>query len=504
MNSRKKLIGLTLVGALTLTGVSVYGSSIQDIKIAQAASSSVTVEEYIDLITRSLKSNYLGIKNIAQWKEYLREARHLNDQVSDSYRKSRNTEILNKAEALMNAADRVNQVEKSMEVNSHVMKNTQQWEYYITTAKEDLKKVDLYEFKYQHSQLVTRAEEAEKEIENIKNKYYKVFDKVEEMYYEAADLEEKNSTEAFKQAKYVKSLAENLESHNTKDFLIKRIDKLIKSIDDNDTNYTTQYIYNKDNISDLDSKKYSKVVIDTYDGYYNKRISKLRANVLEVRSGTKLILDNCEIGKLIVTDNKNKIEVVAQNNTIVERTILKSGAVISKEEDILEPLKKPIDANFLSIEVNTKSRVDIFAPATNLTLDARFAEVEVGAYIDFIKLRSDDQTLIVARNGTAENLTINTVVQRAVIEGSGKVIRLNDNSNGAVVILKNNPIEESTNASTKEEYNKALEKSAEEAVEKAKKSRNKEDKEVAQRAVSKLEKGTKKDLLQKELDTIYV
>lgn len=162
----KKFIAATMAAMLMVTAVGNYVYS-NNIVFAAMSRAEADCKAKVDKITSSLKSNYLGLKNVGQWQQYIKEARALAAKLSRSIRVKYEDQI-NKAESLVNAAARVNKVEQSMSVNSHTLKNVATWEQYISLAKTDLAKVNRDIFAKQINELNSRIVSREAVIANIK------------------------------------------------------------------------------------------------------------------------------------------------------------------------------------------------------------------------------------------------------------------------------------------------------------------------------------------------
>lgn len=167
MYKGKKFIVAAIIGVMIVAtgGVYVYGEDI--VFAAKMSKAESDCKAKVDHITYSLKKNYLGLKNVGQWQQYIKEARVLANKLNKSIR-GKYIDQINKAEALVNAAARVNKVEQSMSINPHTIKNTVTWDQYIRLAKTDLSKVNKTIFSKQISQLNDRIIERETAIDFIK------------------------------------------------------------------------------------------------------------------------------------------------------------------------------------------------------------------------------------------------------------------------------------------------------------------------------------------------
>ncbi|KMT23341.1 Ig-like domain-containing protein [Clostridium cylindrosporum] len=156
----KKVVGACLLSAMTLMSIASATQSISEVKVVKAGvrEDSLAVHYKIEHLRSSLKKNYLGLKNVGQWQKYIKEARALNAKLPNGSTKTKYAERINTAEALVNAAARVNQLEFSMDKNAHVMANVPQWGEYVDLAIEDLEKVDINQYEAQYNSLVDRLE----------------------------------------------------------------------------------------------------------------------------------------------------------------------------------------------------------------------------------------------------------------------------------------------------------------------------------------------------------
>lgn len=124
----------------------------------------------ISHLTKSLKTNYLGLKNQGTWEIYIKQARDLINKIPSLEKKERDSLIVevNKSEALVKGLSRINQVEKSMEINAKVMRNVPTWEQYLELAKIDLAKVDQNTFSSEYKQLIDRSNICQEVVNSIK------------------------------------------------------------------------------------------------------------------------------------------------------------------------------------------------------------------------------------------------------------------------------------------------------------------------------------------------
>ncbi|MEG2339054.1 MAG: hypothetical protein RSB66_08245, partial [Clostridium sp.] len=111
MYKGKGFIAFIVAIIMVASGVITAAESESIVYAAKMSRAEAACKAKVDKITSSLKSNYLGLKNVGQWQQYIKEARALAGKLSKSIRVKYVNQI-DKAEALVNAAARVNKVEQ--------------------------------------------------------------------------------------------------------------------------------------------------------------------------------------------------------------------------------------------------------------------------------------------------------------------------------------------------------------------------------------------------------
>lgn len=199
----RSLIGTALAGTMVLTsfgGVINQVDSYTNVYAKEEGDSNelIFAREKIDHLTYSLKHNYLGIKNQAQWELYIKETRNVIETIPrrELVKARELTRTLDKAQELVNAVSRINQVEKSMETNYHGIKNAEQWSEYLELARRSLTLVDQNVYRDQHDSLVVRKDQCQRIVDSITNSFNKeyllAFKKYEEAKY-TMDLDDANN-----------------------------------------------------------------------------------------------------------------------------------------------------------------------------------------------------------------------------------------------------------------------------------------------------------------------
>ena len=168
----------------------------------------------VDHLTYSLKNNYLGIKNQATWEIYIKEGRVLISKIpsSEKAEASKLTTQLDKCESLVKAVARINHVEKSLETNYHGIKNAKQWREYLEFAKIDLEKVDKAVFMSQYKELIDRMNKAEAVVKGIEDQFKKEYNAAYSLYEDAK--KEMSLTKANKALEMAEALGTCDESDN--------------------------------------------------------------------------------------------------------------------------------------------------------------------------------------------------------------------------------------------------------------------------------------------------
>lgn len=170
----KKSLGIVIAAVMSLTTLSGAVTSLNQVSIVQAASKTLTtVNAKLAHLNTSLHKNYLGIKNQAQWQAYINEIRSLVTKLpsNEKAQAQKITESVNKAESLVRALSRINQVEKSMDQNAKIIKNVKQWDIYLELADRDLARVDKNEFAKEITELTNRKAAAKGISDGIQTGY---------------------------------------------------------------------------------------------------------------------------------------------------------------------------------------------------------------------------------------------------------------------------------------------------------------------------------------------
>lgn len=260
---KHKLLGAVLAATMTFTSLSTL--LINDVNMVYAAESNALrdAKAKISHLTTSLKTNYLGLKNQGVWQTYISQSRDLIKKIPsyEKYQINALTIEVNKAEALVNALARINQVEKSIQPASQGgygnylgIKNAETWRKYLSLAKVDLEKVDKSIFKKQYNELLMRMNKVSEVVKGIEDKFEVEYNKVVKLYNEALSSSDLNKAkEALKEA-------EKLGTCDRSDKLEKTIKNLIEKLNGSENNNNNNNNNNNSNnnpssdILDIESK----------------------------------------------------------------------------------------------------------------------------------------------------------------------------------------------------------------------------------------------------------
>ncbi|KMT22907.1 hypothetical protein CLCY_5c01460 [Clostridium cylindrosporum DSM 605] len=210
--TRVKYRLLEIILAIFIIAMTLSSLLINDVNTVYAAESKAltNAKAKISHLTKSLKANYLGIKNQGMWQTYISQSRDLINKIPNSEKIQRDALAIevNKDEALVKGLARVNQVEKSITPkdkggygNSLSIKNAETWNGYLHLAKIDLEKVDKSIFKKQYDELIGRLDNVSKVVKDIEDKFQVEYSRVVKLYEEAKESNDLNKAkEALKEA----------------------------------------------------------------------------------------------------------------------------------------------------------------------------------------------------------------------------------------------------------------------------------------------------------------
>ncbi|MEG0387803.1 MAG: hypothetical protein RR582_05675, partial [Niameybacter sp.] len=195
----KRVVGIAMAGVMAISTVYKVAGSINEVRVAKAdnlnglynmSSELADAKAKISHLTKSLKTNYLGIKNQGQWEVYVNEARNLIAKIplSEGETALELTTEVDKDMELINALARINKVEKSYEVNFRGIKNAKQWREYLNLASKSLKLVDQGVFANQYGELISRMNLVSGGVKKIEDDFKKEIEAATKLYEKAKEL----------------------------------------------------------------------------------------------------------------------------------------------------------------------------------------------------------------------------------------------------------------------------------------------------------------------------
>ncbi|MEG2892665.1 MAG: hypothetical protein RR840_04785 [Clostridium sp.] len=429
----QKLMGATLTGVMSLSAVAGVAGAINEVQSVEAAANQAVknVHDKIEHINYSLKNNYLGLKNVGQWEAYIKEARVLNAKLPNGSSKDKYGERIDRAEALVNAAGRVNKVEQSMEVNSAIMKNVPQWEKYVQFAKADLEKVDLRVFKKQHSELIERVAVRTQAIDKIKTDYNKRLKAVEAMVIQAEELAKTDKVAALAKANQAKEVALKLQSHPSKDELIKRIDTLIGSLQDGGSVEKNLVIKTPSDANGI-SGAYNNITIEIPEKELVS-LKNVQVKNLTVNSGANLDLVGTTVENMVVNDKDDSMNVSIDNSSSIKNGTLNSGATISSKSRTVRS-----GLAIGNLKVNTNDIVILKVAVGDVAVENSVTLI-VSGDINKINISGKDAVVQLKPGVTVDNISVEAGATGVVVLGDGTINSADVKAPGTVVDVTNKP-----------------------------------------------------------------
>ncbi|MEG0129803.1 MAG: hypothetical protein RR539_09980 [Clostridium sp.] len=416
----KKILSGSLAGVMTLTGA-VGALSTVEVQSVQASTNNIKkLDAKISQVVSSLKKNYLGLKNVGQWQKYIKECKDLLAKIPSGSTKNKYAETISKAEALINAAARVNQVEKSMSSNSHSMKNVDTWEQYVELAKKDLTKVDQKEFKKQIEELKERTAVKVLLMDKVKVAHFEAVKKVEAIVKEAEALVKTDKTKALEKYKEARNAGEKLSSHSSKTNLLNNIGKGIVGVigDAGIKGDKTGFIDFKD-VNSLVAIKDAKVS----NGVIGKNVSlNLGSSAIEfenVKASKKTnVTVNVESGAKIKGGHFDVLTINMAN----KRSMARSTPVVGLEG---VTANKVVVSDGVNVNVNNSSNIN------GVYVDGNQANIDGGVIKDTVA-----PTLKVGKGSNANKLRVEFSENIATKSQSGGFVELNDGDFASAMSFK--------------------------------------------------------------------
>lgn len=139
----KKIVGTCLLGVMTILGAGGVATAADNVKVVQAESTEVEIARgQIERTATSLRANYLGVKNVWQWQQYIALSRDYTSKIVPGSTRDTFNQRIDAQEQVVNAVIRLGQLETSMENNAHVVRNIPQWKDYVNMSMTEIKKIN--------------------------------------------------------------------------------------------------------------------------------------------------------------------------------------------------------------------------------------------------------------------------------------------------------------------------------------------------------------------------
>ncbi|MEG2973926.1 MAG: hypothetical protein RR898_10735, partial [Clostridium sp.] len=208
----KKALGAAMAGVMAIGAVAGTVGAVQEVR-AGVAEDVQLIHAKIEHFRKSLKTNYLGLKNVGQWQAYQKETQTLINKLPNGSSKDKYQARLDVCVSLLNAAAKVNHVEKSLDTNFHGIKNAEVWNTYLADGQDLLGKVDR-EFTAQKETLTERLAGAKSTVDGIIEKHNADLAAATKLYDEAVASKDLAKAEAALAA------AKKLGTHSTSAALV--------------------------------------------------------------------------------------------------------------------------------------------------------------------------------------------------------------------------------------------------------------------------------------------
>lgn len=214
-----------MAGIMALSSCGGAVGIINNVKAAELDSIS-NAKAKIDHAIYSINKNYAGIKNQVTWEGYIKEARDLVDKIpsSESAEIRSLTNRIDGLEDTVIAIARINHVEKSLEENFVGIKNVPQWKEYLEIAAEKMKSIDRTVFEKKYAELAERHNKVSEKVKAVEDAHNKALAEVEKLYETAVESQKlEDANKALEEAKKLGSHSTTTNLINKIESLIKSI-----------------------------------------------------------------------------------------------------------------------------------------------------------------------------------------------------------------------------------------------------------------------------------------
>ncbi|MEG1415625.1 MAG: hypothetical protein RSC49_03375 [Clostridium sp.] len=220
----KKALGAAMAGVMAVGAVAGAAGAVQEVR-AGVAEDVKLIHAKIEHFRTSLKKNYLGLKNVAQWQAYEKELKVLIGKLPAGSTQDKYKARLDVCVSLLNAAAKVNHVEKSLTTNFNGIKNAEVWSVYLKDGNDLLGKVDK-EFEGRKAELVERLAKAKTTVDGIIKKHEDALAEATKLY----DAAVKSNT--LTDAQKALDAAKKLGTHTSSAELVAKCEALIAKLNE--------------------------------------------------------------------------------------------------------------------------------------------------------------------------------------------------------------------------------------------------------------------------------
>ena len=252
------MAGVMAVGAVS--GAISGATQVNVVNAATESQAVKNAKAKINHLIWSINNNYAGLKNQAQWEAYVKEAKALIAKIPAGEKAQADAltkQVAGISDTIM-AIARINQVEKSYATNYKGIKNAAQWREYLDLATEDLKSVDKSVFAAKYEELVERLNKASDDVAAIEDAHFAEIEKIEAKLEKA---EKAGDVDALKELLDVdmKKLGSHISTDELRDKIIDAIDAVNNKvvISTKVVNSTTVELTFKNEVKDINALKFS-------------------------------------------------------------------------------------------------------------------------------------------------------------------------------------------------------------------------------------------------------
>ncbi|MEF9951746.1 MAG: hypothetical protein RR840_04805 [Clostridium sp.] len=414
---------------LTSTAVEIINSSLQVHTVYAISAAAKKVGDKLDLINKTIKSNVLDTKNIALIKTMLSEVKSLNSKLSDGATKKGYTGRILKIDGLILVAEGVNSLEISYNKNSKTIGNAIVWEGNIKSINTLLAKVDKNLYKSECEGLVSRITKINNSVNNIKSTFQSTVNRAEALLKEGEALASKDKNAAIEKLKQGKAIAVGLSKHESKLPLIKRINNVIKSLDE-----SLLRVVKVNSEEDAKALKgfYDSILVGGKPFIKIGELTNVEVVDLYLYSGS-ISLINSTVGTFYGDDLKDIMGVFLEKSSI--NNLYVKGGIMLYDREIKDPMEGNQPINVKNIFIDVKNGVDdpfisLQCGVGNLYVNSQIT-LMAGGLIKNLNINSPNVYCELV--GKVESLTVEKGAKNLVIRGMGSIEKANVQEPGVIV-----------------------------------------------------------------------